>query len=218
MSLSFLPEWEKLDPVECGLSTRSIPIRPWWCRGIISRPSSPNYGGGGETSLRNGLTAIHGRSGKTHVIERVESTQNWTDTRVPWEIQLISNGSNHFQDSHRTCTSSVWLTLNSERESLRVSRNHHHIFNCKFLQNTIWIGSKFLIIIANCYISCISGKYNATNSLGKTPKDIIEYMGFLGGRTSDTANGITSLRPTNIWPKSENNSIQLLKEKVLGVT
>ena len=38
-------------------------------------------------------------------------------------------------------------------------------------------------------------------------------MSFLGGSTLDTANGITSLGPTEICPMSENNSKHSLKEK-----
>ena len=38
---------------------------------------------------------------------------------------------------------------------------------------------------------------NASDSLGITPKDRKKrYISFLGGRTSDIANGITSLRLT----------------------
>ena len=42
-------------------------------------------------------------------------------------------------------------------------------------------------------------------------------MSFLG-RTSDIANGITSLGPTEIWQKSESHSKHSLKEKTLGGT
>ena len=44
------------------------------------------------------------------------------------------------------------------------------------------------------------------------------YMGFLGGRTSDTANDITSLGQTKIWQKSRNNFTCSLKEETIWVT
>ena len=78
---------------------------------------------------------------------------------------------------------SMQLTHSSEREPLRVNRNYHRIFNCKFLQDTMWIGNKFVVIITNCYLFtvslCILGKCNAINSLSKNATETkMRYMIF----------------------------------------
>jgi len=70
VSSSFPPRWEKLDPIKCGIPTRSISAGG---QGTVNRASSPNQGGGGGTELRDESAAIDGRSGKTHTTERVES-------------------------------------------------------------------------------------------------------------------------------------------------
>jgi len=60
-------------------------------------------------------------------------------------------------------------------DGLRVTRNYPLIINCKFLQNTIWVCSKFVGAIANCYLPSdiinATGKCNVVGTLGITPND-----------------------------------------------
>jgi len=56
--------------------------------GNLDRASSANYGGGGGTDLRDGSTAIDGKSGKAHATERVRST--------PLNAELISGSHEKF--------------------------------------------------------------------------------------------------------------------------
>ena len=73
------------------------------------------------------------------------------------------------------------------------------------------------IILCLWVSSCILGKCNATNLLGKTSKDRRKrYMRFLRGRTSDTANGIIYYGQHKYDQNPRNNSTHLLKEKILG--
>ena len=77
----------------------------------------------------------------------------------------------------------------------RVTRNHHLIINYKFLQNTIWICSKFvgaLQIAIDLVISsiCVICKCNAVSTLGIFLKDGKRiYLGCTRGYTSNPANG-----------------------------
>lgn len=44
--------------------------------------------------------------------------------------------------------------------NLSVNCNHHLIINYKFMQDTMWVGIKFIVIIANCYLSRVLIMYN----------------------------------------------------------
>lgn len=86
-------------------------------------------------------------------------------------------------------TSSVQLPYGSWREPLKVSLNYHLIINCKFLQYNVYLQQTCSHHCKFCLV-----KYNASSSLGMTPKDRkMRYMNFPQVCTLKTMNG-TSLK------------------------
>jgi len=68
-----------------------------------------------------------------HIHQKESNPLHWnrTDTRITWDIQLMSNWSNPPQNFIRICLSTVQLP--HRKEPLKVNRNHHLIINCKIL-------------------------------------------------------------------------------------
>jgi len=63
--------------------------------GTDRRASNLNQGCGGETRLYDGSIVGDSRYGKTCIRNsRIHPIENLIDNRIPWDIQLISNGSN----------------------------------------------------------------------------------------------------------------------------
>jgi len=102
----------------------------------VGRASSSNQGGAGGTGFRDRLVAVDGSSGKAHATDRVECTP--LNTELMPKSHEKSNSSVIEVILLKTLIGFVRRVCNCltvPRGNLRVDCNHHHIFNCKFLQN-----------------------------------------------------------------------------------
>ena len=100
MFSSFPPRWEKLDPHEASQSGQG--------RGSSTGISHRDHGGEGGAGLHDRLTVKYGSSIKVHIVDRdIIPAKDEVDTKISWDVQLVSYENKPPRNSRGTCARSV---------------------------------------------------------------------------------------------------------------